>query len=127
MEVAEAEPRAHPGFDRGQSGRHARLNETQQSAPEGLNPLGARLSRDGQGEQKGSFCDAASRAAVEETGATTDPEFGALPSVGGWEGSEEVACWPRSVPSVEEDRGATGTANTEAARESLAHVLAGRT
>ena len=55
MEVAEAEPRAHPGFDRGQSGRHARLNETQQSAPEGLNPLGARLGRDGQGEQKGSF------------------------------------------------------------------------
>ena len=100
------------------------MNEIQQRAPEGLNPSGARLNRDGQGEQEGDAV--LSRATVDASGTTTELEFGALPLVGDGQGSEKVARRSRSATSVEAGRGATGTANTEAARESLAHVLAGR-
>ena len=61
-----------------------------------------------------------------ETGNATELECGASPLVGDGKGLEEVARRPRSVPSVEAGRGATGTANTEAAKESRTYVLAGR-
>ena len=53
VKAAEAEPRAQPELVHCWSRRHARLNETQQSAPENLNPFGARLSLGGQGKQEG--------------------------------------------------------------------------
>ena len=54
-QAAEMEPRAQPGRDHGWFGVHVRLNETQQRAPEDLNPMGARLSRDVQVEKEGGF------------------------------------------------------------------------
>ena len=63
---------------------------------------------------------------VDETGATTELECRALSLVDDGEGSEGVARRPRPVPSVKAGRSATGTANTEAKRGSLAHVSAGR-
>ena len=63
---------------------------------------------------------------MDETGTATELECGALTLVDDGEGLEEVASRPSSMPSVVAGRGATGAANTEAARELLAHVLAGR-
>lgn len=70
---------------------------------------------------------ALSMTTVGETGTATDTEFGASSSAGGGEGSEEVACWPRSGPLAGGGGSTAGTASTEAARESLTYVLAGRT
>ena len=53
VRAAEAEPRAQPELVRGWSRRHVMLNETQQRAPEDLDPFGVRLSPCGQGEQEG--------------------------------------------------------------------------
>ena len=59
-----------------------------------------------------------------DTWVATELESGALPSVGGKEGSEEVARWPRSVPSVEADKGATGMRTRK--RQDIAGTCFGR-
>ena len=64
---------------------------------------------------------------MDESGVATELGCGALSPGGEGKRSEETACRPRSVPSAEVVRGATGTANTEAARESLAHAASGKT
>ena len=47
----------------------------------------------------------------DEAGIAAEVKVRALPSVGGGEGSEEVARRPGSVPSVKAVRGSTGTAD----------------
>ena len=64
-----------------------------------------------------------SRTTVEDAGVVTELGSGALLSCSEGGNSEETACMPRSELSTEVGRGAAGTVNTEAARESLAHAF----
>ena len=70
---------------------------------------------------------ALSRTAVDEAGVATGVGSGALSYGSEIGSSEETACKPRSEPSTEVGRGAAGTVNTEAARESLVHAFTGKT
>ena len=64
--------------------------------------------------------------AVDEAGVATGVGSGALSLCSEIGNSEETACRPRSEPLTEVGRGAAGTANMEAVRESLVHAFTGK-
>ena len=69
---------------------------------------------------------ALSKTAVDEAGVATGVGSDALPLCSKIRNSEKTACRPRSEPLTEVGRGAAGTANMEAVRESLVHAFTGK-